>query len=182
MLEVFTKHSVKDLPTVRVPEPFNQKNEMHSDDQVSRILKYIYGNQNIGLIRDEINEENFYSLYAQAWALGCERLLEDLRVLSITSLLNERTVLKLYLDAVEHNEIMIMEACSSVITERFEEICQRGEPDVNYLLELDLNNFVSILRSDNLNLVAEDILINIVKKYIALRDIVEPKKENTLEA
>ena len=45
MLEVFTKHSVEDLPTVRVPEPFNQKNELHSDDQVSRILKYIYGNQ-----------------------------------------------------------------------------------------------------------------------------------------
>ena len=64
MLEVFTKHSVKELPKVRVPEPFNQKNELHSDDQVSRILKYLYGNQNIGIIRDEINDENFYSLYA----------------------------------------------------------------------------------------------------------------------
>ena len=42
---------------MRVPEPFNQKNELHSDDQVSRILKYLYGNQSIGLIRDEINDE-----------------------------------------------------------------------------------------------------------------------------
>ena len=42
MLEVFTKHSVKELPRVRVPHPFNQKNEMHSDDQVARILKYLY--------------------------------------------------------------------------------------------------------------------------------------------
>ena len=58
----------------------------------------------IGLIRDEINEENFYSLYAQAHALGCERLLEDLRELSITSLLNDQTVLKLYLDADEHKD------------------------------------------------------------------------------
>ena len=95
--------------------------------------------------------------------------------------MNERTVLKLYLDAVEHNEQKIMDACSSVITERFEEICQRGEPDVNYLLELDLQNFVNILRSDNLNLVAEDILIEIVKKYINLREKVEPKKPNTVE-
>ena len=39
------KHNVADLPRIRVPEPFNQKNELHSDDQVSRILKYIYGNQ-----------------------------------------------------------------------------------------------------------------------------------------
>lgn len=44
MLEVFMKHNVIDLPQVRIPEPFNQKNEMHSDDQVARILKYIYGN------------------------------------------------------------------------------------------------------------------------------------------
>ena len=64
MLEVFMKHSVEDLPRVKVPNPFNQKNELHSDDQVSRILKYIYANQNINIIRDEINDENFYSLYA----------------------------------------------------------------------------------------------------------------------
>ena len=89
MLEVFTKHSVKDLPKVRCPKPFNQKNELHSDDQVSRILKYIYANQNIALIRDEINDENFYSLYAQAYALGCDKLLEDLRELAVTALLND---------------------------------------------------------------------------------------------
>ena len=56
MLELFSKHSVIDLPQVRVPEPYNERHELHSDDQVSRVLKYIYGNQNIGLIRDEINE------------------------------------------------------------------------------------------------------------------------------
>ena len=89
MLEIFLKHSVVDLPKIRAPNPFNQKNELHSDDQVSRILKYIYANQNIAIIRDEINDENFYSLYAQAYALGCERLLEDLRELAITSLLND---------------------------------------------------------------------------------------------
>ena len=89
MLEVFMKHSVEDLPRVVVPHPFNQKNEIHSDDQVSRILKYLYANQNIAIIRDEINDENFYSLYAQAYAMGCERLLEDLRELAVTSLLND---------------------------------------------------------------------------------------------
>jgi len=45
MLEVFSKYSVAELPVVKVPEPFSEKNMVHSDDQVSRILKYIYGNQ-----------------------------------------------------------------------------------------------------------------------------------------
>lgn len=175
MLEVFSKHSVVDLPKIRVPEPFNQKNELHSDDQVSRIMKYIYGNQNIGVIRDEINDENMYSLYAQAYALGCERLLEDLRELCITSLLNEHTVVKIYLDAVEHNETQIMEACSVVITERFEEICNREPANLSHLMELDLENFITILKSDNLNLINEDVLIELVRQYIKIRDESKPK-------
>ena len=85
-------------------------------------MKYLYANQNINIIWDEINEENFYSLYAQAHALGCERLLEELRELAVTSLLNDKTVLKLYLDAIEHQDAKILEACTYVIIERFEEI------------------------------------------------------------
>ena len=144
-------------------------------------MKYIYGNQNIGLIRDEINEENFYSLYAQASALGCERLMEDLRELSITSLLNEHTVLHLYLDAVEHHETKIMEACSNVITERFEEICSRQDPDLTHLMELNLENFISILKSDSLNLLNEDVLVGLVQNYINIREKIEPKKPDSVE-
>jgi len=77
------------------------------------------------MIRDEINEDNFYSLYAQAFALGCERLLVDLRELAVTSLLNEVTVMKLYNDAVEHQETEVMEACTALFIERFEEIIEQ---------------------------------------------------------
>ena len=45
MLEIFAKYSVEELPKVRVPEPFSDRNAINSDDQVSRILKYIYGGQ-----------------------------------------------------------------------------------------------------------------------------------------
>ena len=60
--------------------------------------------QNIALIRDEINDENFYSLYAQAQAMGCEKLKSELRELCVTSLINDRTVLKHYNDVVEHSD------------------------------------------------------------------------------
>ena len=53
MLEVFMKYGPADLPRVRVPEPYYQKNmPKHSDDQISRILKYIYANQVSGAILD----------------------------------------------------------------------------------------------------------------------------------
>jgi len=131
------------------------------------------------MIRDEINEENFYSLYAQAYSLGCDRLLEDLRELSITSLLNERTVLKLYLDAVEHKDEKIMEACANVITERFEEICSsENEDGIKHLLELGLANLVQILRADNLYLINEETLIEVIRRYIAVRETQIKKAES----
>ena len=133
------------------------------------------------MIRDEINDENFYSLYAQAYSLGCERLLEDLRELTVTSLLNETNVLKLYLDAVEHHDQKIMEACSQIITERFEEVINREAPDMTQLLELNINNLITILKSDNLNLINEDCLVELVRKYISVRDIIKPKHIDSAE-
>jgi hypothetical protein len=131
------------------------------------------------MIRDEINEENFYSLYAQAYALGCERLLEDLRELSITSLLNERTCLRLYQDAVEHKDKRIMDACSNVIIERFEEICSDENLEgLNHLVELGLTNLVQILRADNLYLINEETLIEVIRRYIAVRETQLKKAES----
>ena len=59
---------------------------------MSRILKYMYNNQQLASIVEEISAENIYSLYAQAYALDCVKLLEDLRTLIVTKLLNEQNV------------------------------------------------------------------------------------------
>lgn len=68
--------------------------------------------------------------------MGCEKLQEDLRNLCMTSLLNERTVLKHYNDVVEHHDKRIMGACSQIIMESFSEIIDRGEDAIEQLLEL----------------------------------------------
>jgi hypothetical protein len=102
--------------------------------------------------------------------MGCERLLEDLRELAITSLLNERSVLRLYLDACEHHDLKILDACTFVLTERFEEILTRDDAVIEQLLELGVENFISVLRADNLNLVHEEALVDIVRNYIFVRD------------
>ena len=76
-----------------------------------------------------------------------------------------------------------MEACSYVIIERFEEICNRqDDKQLSDLMELDLENFIDILKSDGLNLVNEDILIEIVRSYISIREKVVPKLADTAEA
>ena len=175
MLEVFMKYSPAELPIVRVPEPYAQKNISHSDDQVSRILKYLYANQNIGIIRDEVNEDNFFSLYAQSRALGCEKLNEDLRDLCMTSLLNSKTVLKHYNDVVEHQDSRIMEASSRIIIADFTDIIDRNDDAVEQMIQLEYQNFIDTISSDQLHIHDEEILIEIVRRYIATRDKAGPK-------
>ena len=70
-----------------------------------------------------------------------------------------------------------------MIIERFEEICGRlNDKQLTAPMELDLENFINILRSDGLNLLNEDLLIELVRSYINIRDKIEPKKANSAEA
>ena len=90
-------------------------------------------------------------------------------------------MLKLYLDAVEHQDKKIMEACSQIITERFEEVINREAPDLTHMLELDIDNMITILRSDNLNLINEDCLVELIRKYISVRDDIKPLQIESAE-
>ena len=156
--------------------PFNQKVEKHTDDQVSRILKYLYNSQNIDCISEEITEQNYYSLYAQAFALKCDKLLKELTKLAITSLLNENNVCHMFHDAVEHQDAELAKACTDLLVQRFE-IAQEEGIDRQFLLELDIENFVSILESDKLNIINENVLTDMVKEYIKIRVDAKPVKE-----
>ena len=72
-----------------------------------------------------------------------------------------------------------MKACSRVIIERFEEICHRDEQQ--YMLELGLENLLSILKSDKLNLMSEDYMIELIRAYIQVRDEVPTKAPESAE-
>ena len=74
-----------------------------------------------------------------------------------------------------------MEACSQIITERFEEVINRDAPDLTHMLELDIDNMITILRSDNLNLINEDCLVELIRKYISVRDDIKPLQIESAE-
>ena len=89
-------------------------------------------------------------------------------------------MLKLYLDAIEHQDQKILEACTCVIIERFEEIvAQQG--NLTHMIELDIENLLSILKSDKLNLVNESTLVDLVREYIRVRDEIPSKLPETAE-
>ena len=72
-----------------------------------------------------------------------------------------------------------MESCNQIIISHFDEIVR--EPEINhieFLNLLDIENFVSILGSDNLNLSHENILIEIVREYIKKREDIKPDPQS----
>ena len=84
---------------------------------------------------------------------------------------------RVYLDALEHHEEVVMNRCMELITENFEEILRDlKESATEFLTKLNFDNFVEILRSDNLNIAHEKTLIEIARDYIAVRDKCVEKK------
>lgn len=128
-------------------------------------MKYLYANQNIQSIKDEIKEDNYYTLYSQAFALKCEKLLKELTQHNIECLLNETNVCHMYHDAIEHQDEALMKACADLLVQKFENIHEEGR-DRQFLLELDVPNFVNILSSDKLNITHENVLPDLVLDYI----------------
>ena len=82
----------------------------------------------------------------------------------------------MYHDAIEHQDEDLMLACADLLVQKFENIHEQGE-DRQFLLELDVDNFVKILESDKLNITHENVLTELVKDYIKLRVDVQPLKE-----
>ena len=50
-----------------------------------------------------------------------------------------------------------------------------------HLLELDLDNLLEILKSDNLNLLSEEALVDVVRSYIDNRENIKPLKPKSAE-
>ena len=90
-------------------------------------------------------------------------------------------MLKHYNDVVEHQDKRIMEACALIIKQSFSEIVDRGEDTIDQLIELDYENLVDTISSDALGINDEEILVEIVRRYIAARETIVPKQPTRAE-
>lgn len=88
---------------VEVPRPIltSQNQQSHvSEENVNKILKYIYNNQDFSVIKSEISEKNVTSLYAQAFVMKSSRLLKQLEEMIVNELLNPENSTQFYLDSI----------------------------------------------------------------------------------
>jgi hypothetical protein len=83
-LEVFRTGDPEKLTTtasIEIPLPIKTKSNEGAtviDENVAKILKFIYNNQDFNVIKSDINESNVSILYSQAYTMRCEKLLAAL--------------------------------------------------------------------------------------------------------
>lgn len=149
MLDIFREYPVKELKTVGIPAPMTTiSGNGASDDQIKRILKYVYSNQDIYKIQDEVNEQNVFAIYAQAYALEMHKLMSDLTNIIKTTLLTQDNCTQFYADSIKFKDKSLQAACEQVMVSKFSEI---AEEHTKYFLDLPLKYFVSICKNNSLN-------------------------------
>jgi hypothetical protein len=89
-LEVFRSSDPAVLTSVDIPLPIKTKSNEGStviDEHFSKILRFIYNNQDFGVIKSDINESNVSIIYSQAYIMRCEKLLPMLDDMIVKSIL-----------------------------------------------------------------------------------------------
>lgn len=149
MLNVFKEHKVKELKTVTIPEPlFTESGKNASDDQILRILKYVYSNQNIYSIKDMITETNVFAIYAQAYVLKMKKLMADLAEIICSNILTQDNCTVFYYDSIKFHDEKIQKACENLMVKKFAEIVETNDKP---FLNLPLKNFISVCKNSSLN-------------------------------
>jgi hypothetical protein len=82
-------------------------------------LKYFYSGQNFDSIKEEITNQNIFALYAQAYALKADKLIEDITEFEISDLMGPDEVVHIYHDAIEFENQKLQRACEKMITKSF---------------------------------------------------------------
>jgi len=67
--------------------------------------------QDFNVISADVNENNVYNIYAQAYTLECERLLKDLTETIIKKFLNQKTAVSVLVFSVRFDNDRLKKAC-----------------------------------------------------------------------
>jgi hypothetical protein len=159
-IKIFVEFDSKILSEADIPRPIPTSQDPFAkciDDYVNLILKYIYSNQEIGSIREEVTERRASHLFSQAYVMGCHKLLKDVGAIVIEKYLNAENVLEYYLDAIKFDNEVVARACEMIILENLDTVMQT-EQGSKFILNLPVKYMISICKNNRLRVSSENAL------------------------
>jgi hypothetical protein len=151
-LEVFLTEDVSKITKFDAPKPIPVNGD--ADDALSKILKFIYNNQNFEVIKEEINENNAIFLMSQAHTLKSDYLKSCIEGVIIEKILKPDNCTSLYLDSLKFNTETLQKQCEEHLVIHFEEISKQ-EKGLQFLMDLPEKAFRSLISADNLYITDE---------------------------
>jgi hypothetical protein len=124
-LELFHNNKQEDVPKFNCPKPI-QTSSSSTEDDIVRVLKYLYHSQDFTVIKEGINANNVFALYSQAYVLQATNLLASLETMIVEELLTPENCTQFYYEAIRFKSDKISKACEELITQNFQDI-ERSE-------------------------------------------------------
>jgi hypothetical protein len=121
------------------------------------------------VIKDEINEHNAIFLLSQAHTLRSEYLKQCLESVIIEKVLKPDNCTALYLDSLKFNSENLQKQCEEHLVMHFEEISKQDK-GLQFLMDLPEKAFRSLLSSDTLYITDEQIVVDLIVKYLKHRE------------
>lgn len=84
-------------------------------------------------------------------------------------MLNIDNVSHFYLDAIEFENEKLAEACEKLLVSKFDDIQAESR---DFIIGIPPEQFISILKNDDLNIEHENTLVDLVRSYVAKRDAI----------
>jgi len=152
-------------------------------DPIPSILKYIYSNQDPEcLTQEDLNDSTCLSIFSMAHILDIHSLLEISGKYIAESMLKAENSAAILSEAVKFESESLHAAASQCLINHFSEIIAKST-NMEMVIELPVDIFIEICSSDYLAVTNEDIVYNVVCKYLERRaSIPEPKKEEEVKA
>ena len=93
-----------------------------TDDPITRILSYLYNNQDFNIIKGDLNEQNVSVIYSQAYVMKMEKLKSDLEEYIASEILKPANCTQFYLEAIRFKDDRLSKAAQELIVKYFHEI------------------------------------------------------------
>jgi hypothetical protein len=101
--------------------------------------------------------------------------MHDLSEYIVTEVLNQDNCTAFYADAIKFEDKKLQAKCETVMVRKFSEI---ADEQTKYFLDLPLKNFVNICKSNSLNVMHENQLVQLIKQYVKYREDIEEKEKD----
>ena len=170
---------IEDKTVIPLPEQIvSEFSKGNPKESLEKVIRYCYANQNYDTIKDEITENNIFTVLSYAHCLGIKSLVQHLEQAIMKNVVNENNVTKVLNDAILYEMPQLKDVCLNKIKGIYGKI---NEGEKKNILDFNFDLFKAMISSDDIEVANEKEICQLVEEYIKDRRALAPVEEKKPE-